>query len=239
MTDTHADRKPGKAEAIYESVKSAIERGVYAPGQPLGEVMLVQQTGASRTPVREALRRLAAEGLVDFTPRMGASVARISLQSARELFEFRMVLEPAAMRLVADRARRDALVRDNFGDFGQRLKALMKGPDTAARTARFYEMAEEFDRLVLANTPNAYLVRAISEMRPHTVRLRSIAHTAPERMQVSATEHQAMIGALMAGDPDAAAATAKHHLEQTVATIFDALLSESGHARSDQVELRV
>jgi DNA-binding GntR family transcriptional regulator len=189
--------------------------------------MLVERMGASRTPVREALRRLAADGLVDFTPRIGATVTRISLQSARELFDFRMVLEPAAMRLVAERIPREPGLRDAFVAFDVRLAQLRTESPSEGRTRRFYELAEEFDRAIAAATPNSYLTRAILELRPHTARLRKLAHAAPERMEVSLVEHQLMCHALMDGDQEAAAETCRHHLQQTIETIFDALLSDT------------
>ena len=227
MTTAGVSGKANKAESIYRLLKSEIEQGVFAPGQTLGEVMLVERTGASRTPVREALRRLAAEGLVDFTPRVGATVARISLQSARELFDFRMVLEPAAMRLVAERISRNPDLRETFVAFDGRLAQLRSESPSTDRTRRFYELAEEFDRAIAAATPNSYLTRSILELRPHTARLRKLAHAAPERLEVSLVEHQLMCHALMDGDPDAAAATCKHHLQQTIETIFDALLTDT------------
>lgn len=227
MATSGASGKVNKAESIYRLLKSEIEDGTFAPGQAMGELMLVERTGASRTPIREALRRLAAEGLVDFTPRLGASVARISLQSARELFDFRMVLEPAAMRLVAQRAAREPAVREVFVAFDKRLARLRGESPSEDRTRRFYVFTEEFDRAVAAATPNSYLTRTILELRPHTVRLRRLAHTAPSRMEVSLMEHQLMCHALMDGDPDAAAATSREHLAQTIDTIFDALLADN------------
>ena len=227
MAISGASGKVNKAESIYRLLKLEIEDGTFAPGQPLGELMLVERIGASRTPIREALRRLAADGLVDFTPRLGATVARISLQSARELFDFRMILEPAAMQLVAQRAGQEAAVRNVFVAFDQQLAQLRAESPSDDRTRRFYVFAEEFDRAVAAATPNSYLTRSILELRPHTVRLRRLAHTAPSRMEVSLIEHQLMCQALMDGDPDAAAATCREHLAQTIDTIFDALLADS------------
>ena len=83
---------PSKADQVHAQLKEEIELGELAPGTSLSELSLVERTGASRTPVREALRRLAAEGLVDLTPRLGARVSRVSAQSVRDLFEFRQLL---------------------------------------------------------------------------------------------------------------------------------------------------
>src|SRR3954470_21466444 len=100
-----------KADLVHRRLKEQIELGELAPGAPLSELSLVERTGASRTPVREALRRLAAEGLVDLAPRQGARVSRVSLQSVRDLFEFRQLLEPVAVRQATETAAADPDVR--------------------------------------------------------------------------------------------------------------------------------
>ena len=97
-----------KADQVHAQLKAQIELGELTPGTPLSELSLVARTGASRTPVREALRRLAAEGLVDLAPRLGARVSRVSAQSVRDLFEFRQLLEPAAIRSATEAANRAA-----------------------------------------------------------------------------------------------------------------------------------
>lgn len=223
-----ADAAPrlGKAEAIYQQVRADIETGVYSPGQPLYELMLVEKMGASRTPVREALRRLAADGLVDFAPRRGATVSRISLQSGRELFEYRMILEPAAVRMIAERI-------DGLDDVRQKVQELADGfaevghqQPSAERTAVFYELTERLDALVAAATPNGYLSRAIRELRPHSMRLRSVAHAAPQRMEASLEEHRLWCAALLAGDGDTAADLCREHLHNTMSTIFESLLTD-------------
>ena len=110
------DPTPSKADQVHAQLKQQIELGELAPGAPLSELWLVERTGASRTPVREALRRLAAEGLVDLTPRLGARVSRVSAQSVRNLFEFRQLLEPAAIRQATEAATADPAVRDRFAE---------------------------------------------------------------------------------------------------------------------------
>src|SRR3954453_9877954 len=105
-----------KADLVHRRLKEQIELGELPPGSPLSELSLVARTGASRTPVREALRRLAAEGLVDLAPRLGARVSRVSAQSVRDLFEFRQLLEPAAIRQATQTAAADPAVRRAFSD---------------------------------------------------------------------------------------------------------------------------
>src|SRR3954468_14307781 len=105
-----------KADLVHRRLKEQIELGELAPGAPLSELSLVERTGASRTPVREALRRLAAEGLVDLAPRLGARVAGGSGQSGRAPFEFRQLLEPVAIRQATATAAADPAVLQGFAD---------------------------------------------------------------------------------------------------------------------------
>jgi DNA-binding transcriptional MocR family regulator len=114
MAEQVGAKPVGKTEAVYLRLKTEIENGDFEPGQALTEFMLVEHTGASRTPVREALRRLAAEGLVNIAPRVGATVARISLRTVRELFDYRRVLEPAAIRMVVQEAAQVPGITERF-----------------------------------------------------------------------------------------------------------------------------
>ncbi|QHC71842.1 GntR family transcriptional regulator [Rathayibacter sp. VKM Ac-2801] len=217
----------GKTEIVYRQIKADIESGVYQPGEQLPEVMLVERTGASRTPVREALRRLAAEQLVDIAPRKAPTVSRLSLKGARALFDYRRLLEPAALREVARRSGQDSTVSAVFLDLTERFEAINGvgySPDFAAA---FAALATEFDDAVVATTPNEYLARAIDELRPHTARLRLIAHADVGRLAESVREHLEMCRAVISGDADRAAVACTQHLFHVDQGIFNTLLSST------------
>ena len=125
-----------KADLVHRHLKEQIELGELAPGTPLSELSLVEQTGASRTPVREALRRLAAEGLVDLTPRLGARVSRVSLQSVRDLFDFRSMLEPAAIRQATEAAAADPDLRRSFAELRNEFLRIQRRVPSRAGPAR-------------------------------------------------------------------------------------------------------
>lgn len=215
----------GKAEKVYAQLRHDIETGTLAPGQTLSEVELVSYTGASRTPVREAIRHLAADGLVDLEPRRAPTVSRISLRSARALFDFRRLIEPEAVRAVAQRAEIDPTLRAELlgllDDF-----AAMRGvayDDTFAE--QFRDATSAFDRIVARHTPNDYLARAIADLRPHSARLRYIAHGDQSRLQESVNEHILMCMAIIDADPDAAAQAMVAHLHHVDQAIFRQLLN--------------
>jgi DNA-binding GntR family transcriptional regulator len=220
--------EPSKADQVHAQLKTEIELGELAPGSPLSELSLVERTGASRTPVREALRRLAAEGLVDLVPRIGARVSRVSAQSVRDLFEFRQLLEPVAIRQATARAAADPAVRAVFEDMRDDFARIRDRAPSRERSREFYELADRFDWAVIDASRNVHLRRAIAELRPHTARLRNLSHLDPRRTEVSVGEHLAICDALLAGDADTAAAKIAAHLAESVATIFRNLAEAPG-----------
>ena len=217
-----------KAEQVHRRLREEIELGELAPGTPLSELSLVARTGASRTPVREALRRLAAEGLVDLVPRQGARVSRVSARSIRDLFEFRTLLEPAAVRQATEAAAADPDLHREFAGMRDAFARTLDQAPSTARSRSFYELADRFDWAIVGATRNEHLRRTIAELRPHTARLRNLSHGDPERMEVSLDEHLRMCDALLAGDADAAADAIAEHLAQSLRTIFRNLADGPG-----------
>ena len=223
-----AEPDASKADLVHRRLREEIELGELAPGTPLSEIWLVERTGASRTPVREALRRLAAEGLVDLVPRQGARVSRVSLQSVRDLFDFRSLLEPAAMRQATEAAAADPALRRSFGELRTEFTRIARRAPSQARSRAFYALADRFDWAIIGATRNEHLRRTIAELRPHTARLRNLSHVDPRRVEVSVGEHLGMCDALLAGDADAAAAAIAEHLVQSLQTIFRNLAAAPG-----------
>jgi DNA-binding GntR family transcriptional regulator len=217
-----------KADLVHRRLKEEIELGELAPGTPLSELSLVERTGASRTPVREALRRLAAEGLVDLVPRQGARVSRVSLQSVRDLFDFRALLEPAAMRQATEAAASRPELRRTFASLRTEFARIARRAPSPARSRAFYEVADRFDWAIIGATRNEHLRRTIAELRPHTARLRNLSHVDPQRVEVSVEEHLRMCDALLAGDADEAADAIAEHLAQSLRTIFRNLAGGPG-----------
>lgn len=237
MLEPTEAKRVGKTEAVYSRLKAEIEDGSFEPGQALTEIMLVAHTGASRTPVREALRRLAAEGLVDIGPRIGATVARISLRSVRELFDYRRLLEPAAIRMVVEEAVANPGITAKFESIAERFTALDGQPYSDAFVASYRQLAEEFDVTLIDCTPNYHLARAIRELRPHSARLRRIAHTDQGRLGYAVQEHIGMCKAIAAGEADSAAEALRLHLVHVDEGIFNALLSSGREARGSAIDL--
>jgi DNA-binding GntR family transcriptional regulator len=226
-----------KADSVYRQLRGEIEAGTLAPGSPLGELAVVARTGASRTPVREALRRLAADGLVELTPRQGARVSRVSLRNVRDLFDLRTLLEPEAMRQVAAATVVDAGLRTTLTGLRTEFTRIQRRSPSAARSASFYELADRFDWTVVAACGNEHLRRVLAELRPHTARLRNLSHVDAERIEVSVVEHLAMCDALLAGDAEAAGTACAEHLTQSLRTIVRTLVQGAGSGLLDDLDL--
>jgi len=232
-------RATGKSEAVYERLRSDIESLDLLPGTKLSEVQLGEELGASRTPVREAIRRLAREGLVDFVPGEVARVAPISLGGVRALFEFRMLLEPEAAASVATAGAADVRVLVPFRELLARLEEFdesFRALDDAEQTRSyqgFYEVTEGFDQAVIAACRNPYLARTIRDLRSQTVRLRHLSHSGPRRMLTSLEEHRAMLKAITQGSAQAAEAACRHHLAQTLQALIDSLTARDAMGGAD------
>ena len=228
MTADPQPEEASKADLVHRRLREEIELGELAPGTPLSELSLVARTGASRTPVREALRRLAAEGLVDLVPRQGARVSRVSARSVRDLFEFRALLEPAAVRQATEAAAADPDLHREFAGMRDAFARTLDQAPSTARSRSFYELADRFDWAIVGATRNEHLRRTIAELRPHTARLRNLSHLDPQRVEVSVGEHLGVCDALLAGDADGAAAALAEHLARSLETIFSNLATGPG-----------
>ena len=222
--------RDSKADQIYSVLREEILTGGLRPGDSLSVLKIADRFGASRTPVRDAFIRLESEGLVSLIDRQGARVSPISIRGVRDLFEIRIMLEGQATRQVAETAAQDAKVRGAFSDLVDQFEAVGARPPSPERRERFYELTEAYDQAVIAHTRNEHLLRMVAELRPHSARLRIIAHSRPDRLEVSLQEHLAMCKAIIDHDPDAAAAATTAHLEMTQKTILDAVLNPGGSA---------
>jgi DNA-binding GntR family transcriptional regulator len=230
----------GKTEAVYRQLRAQIESWELGPGARLSEVAIAERLGASRTPVREAIRRLSREGLVRFTPGEVAQVAPISLRGVRALFELRMILEPAAVRMVTLDALSSPVLLAPFRQIADELDEVasdLGGLPREQLTPRFYELAERFDQAVIKACHNEPLATTIADRRGQTARLRALAHTDPRGMERSLEEHRRICRAMLDGDPDAAARELAYHLAETLRAVIDGLTRDAGRVGGMDIEI--
>lgn len=210
---------------IYGVLKRRISDGELSLGAKLTEAHLVKEFGISRTPIREALNRLAQEGLVTIKPYRGAFVASLSEDEVRELFEVREALEGMAARMAAMRIEKQVLE-----ELGRRLK---KGIAASSRDvyARYSQADREFHEAVAQASGNRELIDLLGSLasriqiiRRQTVRLSS-------RARRSFREHLKVIDALGRRNPDLAEARMRSHIRAVKAELLTSLAGRGGGPR--------
>ncbi len=204
------------SERAYATLLDEIQSGVLAPGTVLGEVEQSSRLGVSRTPLREALRRLASDGLVAQASARVTVVAGIDADDIRSLFELRRALETEAARLAAQRGDRRA-----FAALAEQFVAV----DTTDADAS-YAVIARFDAAIDAAVDNAYYSAALRTVRTHLVRVRRMARDNPPRLSASAAEHALVARAIGAGDPELAVHATHVHLHNALTTILEALTED-------------
>ncbi len=198
-------------QSVIEAITDGVKEGRYAPGQRLVEADLTQELGVSRGPLREALGRLAAEGVLEIEPYRGAVVRKLSRADVVDLFQIREVLEAEAARLAA--------VRIDEGDNRKRLEAAVKAlegfkrrPDTIA----YMDENTRFHELVVELSGNKLLARLIGQLQVHAFRLlfrRLILESSA--VDNSIHEHEAVTAAILAGDGRAAEREMRRHVRKS------------------------
>ena len=197
-------------DLAYERIRSLVIEGDILPGERLGQVELADTLGISRTPVREALRRLTAEGLVEFLPNRGFRAAGLSLEDVRRRLEVRLLLEPGIARLAAVR-RTDAHLAD--------LQAAIEREEAADTRIGAHDASRGFHLVLAQATGNAELVSVFSSLWIVEVGRRLLAARAASSdwQGADASEHRAIAAAIAAHDGDEAARLMEGHIHDALA----------------------
>jgi DNA-binding GntR family transcriptional regulator len=193
-----------RGDFAYESLRAAIQQGEIQPGERLREVELAGRLGVSRTPVREALKRLEAEGLVAFAPRRGLVVAQLDQQQVHELYALREVLEGAAAALAARHASEYEI---------EALQDLVRRHEEAGRnTAQLVEINRHFHATLYSAARNRYLLEALSSMHGSLALLRETTYAAAGRPAAALDEHREIARAIRWRDAASAEEAARRHI---------------------------
>lgn len=198
--------KQSRGAQVRELLEEEIASGKLPPGTRLEEVALAERFSVSRTPVREALMQLASTGFVEIRPRQGAVVATLSLQDMVERFEVMAHLESLCAELCARRMTAEAL-RD-LQDLHRRCGEIIESGDSDA----YYEANRCFHEAIYAGGGNHYLEEMTRTLRNRVSPYRRIQLRHPGRLRSSWEEHDAILRAIAAGDPDSARELTKSHI---------------------------
>jgi GntR family transcriptional regulator, rspAB operon transcriptional repressor len=214
------DQFPGSlAQKVYACLKQAILSLQYRPGEILRKTEICTTLGVSRSPVAEAVARLAAEALVDIIPQAGTFVARFSMAEIREGAFLREALETAAIEQVVATVTEDQLIqlRRNL-----RLQEVLLAD---ADIAGFYQTDAQMHELILSFTGYRRLAGLAETAWVHVNRARQLILPQPGRVQATLVEHQAILAALEARDPAAARTATQTHLRKLL-TYLEPLVTE-------------
>lgn len=207
-------------DVVHAALKEAILDSKLAPGSRLDEVKVAGDLGVSRTPVREALQRLAAEGLAVIVPHRGAFVVSLSMKDVEELYEMREALEGHATRLAATRATRASLVA-----LEQVLQEYAEAVQQDDRD-RIVLLDSQFHDGVARAGRNGRLLQAIQSYREQLRLLRTTSVAIPGRPARSLQEMTAVLKALKSRDPDAAEGEMRRHIRSVSDDVVASNLKE-------------
>jgi DNA-binding GntR family transcriptional regulator len=218
-TETVASAPERASDRAYRVLRDDILDGVLPAGTVLLEVEQAARLGVSRTPLRSAVARLVADGLVAGRNGRGFSVTDMSLDSVTDLYELREALEERAAALAARGTDRAA-----FRDLRPRFlaaPALIEAGEPGIHD--YYALIDEFDAAIDAAVANPFLVTALDSVRTHLVRIRRVARGNPDRLRAAAAEHLLILDAIIDGDAALAEHATHVHLHLSLASVLAVL----------------
>jgi len=201
-------------DVIFNTLRDAIVSGELKPGERLMEVTLAEKMGVSRTPVREAVRRLEMEGLVTMTPRKGTHVAELSVKDIMDVLEVRAALDKLATELAAKRAKPENIKQlENIHK--QYIACLQKENITGA-----IKKDVEFHEVIYTAAGNSKLTNVAGDLREQIYRFRVLYMKDFSNAEEVLKEHQSILKALQEGNWELAGKLAKEHIVHQQETII-------------------
>ncbi|MGN1377531.1 MAG: GntR family transcriptional regulator [Dorea sp.] len=202
-------------DVVFNTLRQAILRGELKPGERLMEIQLANKLGVSRTPIREAIRKLELEGLVLMIPRKGAEVADISEKSLRDVLEVRKALEELAVQLACDKIKKEEI--EDLKKAAEDFKKILKSRDIT-------EIAEadvRFHDIIFMATDNQKLVQLLNNLREQMYRFRVEYLKNEEVHPQLIAEHEKIIEHIMERDKAKASAIVSEHINNQVEGVID------------------
>ena len=204
-------------DVVFNTLRKAILRGELKPGERLMEIQLANKLGVSRTPVREAIRKLELEGLVLMIPRKGAEVADISEKSLKDVLEVREALEELAARLACDKITKEGI---------NRLKEAAQDFCSALKSNDITQMAEadvRFHDVICNATENQKLGQLLNNLREQMYRYRIEYLKDQQVYEKLLSEHEEIIRHIEKGEKDEAARVVSRHIENQAQAVADVI----------------
>lgn len=209
-------------ELVSDALREAIVNGTLRAGERLMEIQLAEDMGVSRTPVREAIRKLELEGFVVMLPRKGAYVADLSIKDINEVFEIRSALDGLAAGLAAERITEGEL---------EQLERLLVEIGNSIEQGDLdlaVEIDTRFHDVLYKASRNDRLVGFIGNLRELFQRFRTISMGYPGRLKETIEEHKRLVEAISQRDVELAQTLAREHMENAEGTLLDTLVKSHG-----------
>jgi len=182
------------SEDIAESIKKAIIRGKFKPGEKISEGELAESMGTSRTPLREAFRKLENEGFIEIIPRKGAVVTEIYPEEASDLYQIKSVLEGLAAKLAMSRITEKEI--DKLEKINEDLKSLIDKNDIEM----FYKTHQRFHEVFVKSSGNDRLIQMVRNLNDHFKRYGIVSLTLPGQFESATRQHAEIVEAFRQGD---------------------------------------
>ncbi|AFM39168.1 transcriptional regulator [Desulfosporosinus acidiphilus SJ4] len=214
-------------EIVFESMREAILNGVLEPGERLMEIQLAEEMGVSRTPVREAIRKLELENFVVMIPRKGAYVAGVSLKDVADVFEIRSALEGLAAGLAAERVTDEEL---------EQMEQVLfyRANEGEMNLEQIVQSDTDFHALVYKASRNERLIQILANLREQIQRFRATSLAVPGRNKDAIEEHRMIVEALRNHNSEEAQSLAMAHIVTAENVMFETMRAKNDPGKAEQ-----
>ena len=210
-------------DVVFNTLRKAILRGELKPGERLMEIQLANKLGVSRTPIREAIRKLELEGLVLMIPRKGAEVAQITEKNMQDVLEVRKALEELSVQLACERITAEQVEEMKMA--AEDFRKVLKSGDVT----KIAEADVKFHDIIFAATNNQRLITLLNNLREQMYRFRVEYLKQKECYPQLLEEHDKLIALISSGEVEEACELMGCHIDNQASTVSDVI-------RRDQAE---
>ena len=208
-------------DVVFNTLRQAILRGELKPGERLMEIQLANKLGVSRTPIREAIRKLELEGLVLMIPRKGAEVAEITEKNMRDVLEVRKALEELAVQLACEKITDEEI--EEMKKAAEEFKMILKSRDIT-------EIAEadvRFHDIIYMATDNQKLIHLLNKLREQMYRYRVEYLKNPDVHEQLTQEHEEIVYHIKRREKVEATAVTCQHIDNQVSAVTDKIRTKN------------
>ena len=210
-------------DVVFNTLRKALLRGELKPGERLMEIQLANKLGVSRTPIREAIRKLELEGLVLMIPRKGAEVAQITEKNMQDVLEVRKALEELSVQLACERITPEQVEEMKMA--AEDFRKVLKSGDVT----KIAEADVKFHDIIFAATNNQRLITLLNNLREQMYRFRVEYLKQKECYPQLLEEHDKLIALISGGEVEEACELMGRHIDNQASTVSDVI-------RRDQAE---